>query len=159
MKEGKLWTARSVTKEPQTLLVLKGKRHGDDASEEVLKVFDLRVVSSEIQKLQTKEAHLIRQGQEIAQILERQAASTQFDVEKILQHSQQSAAKSRIQSDTESRQGSNSYILNFLFRDGTLDILVTRESVCLRCPLSFMRIRIPVKGIRCRHAQCFDKEV
>ena len=37
--------------------------------------------------------------------------------------------------------------------------MVMSEQVRLRCPISMKRIVHPVKGIRCTHAQCFDRSV
>lgn len=37
--------------------------------------------------------------------------------------------------------------------------IVTDEMVSLKCPLMLQRIKVPVRGIRCQHRQCFDMEV
>ena len=35
---------------------------------------------------------------------------------------------------------------------------LTKTTISLKCPLSLERIKIPVKGINCKHLQCFDLE-
>jgi len=40
----------------------------------------------------------------------------------------------------------------------TEDLLVEGERLSFVCPLSKARISIPVKGIRCKHGQCFDEK-
>ncbi|KAK9235967.1 PINIT domain-containing protein [Lipomyces kononenkoae] len=36
------------------------------------------------------------------------------------------------------------------------DIMATSSIVSLKCPLSFGRIQVPIRTIRCTHVQCFD---
>lgn len=36
------------------------------------------------------------------------------------------------------------------------DIIVSTTTISLKCPLSYVRIRYPVKSMYCRHLQCFD---
>jgi len=36
------------------------------------------------------------------------------------------------------------------------EIAVHCEKLSMRCPLSYSRIRVPVRGVECKHAQCFD---
>ncbi|KAK9455765.1 PINIT domain-containing protein [Dipodascopsis uninucleata] len=36
------------------------------------------------------------------------------------------------------------------------DIVATSTIMSLKCPLSFSRIQIPIRSIRCSHVQCFD---
>ncbi|KAK9365099.1 PINIT domain-containing protein [Lipomyces kononenkoae] len=36
------------------------------------------------------------------------------------------------------------------------DIMATSSIVSLKCPLSFGRIQVPIRTIRCAHVQCFD---
>ncbi|KAJ3042316.1 hypothetical protein HK097_002075 [Rhizophlyctis rosea] len=38
------------------------------------------------------------------------------------------------------------------------EIEIVDQIVTLTCPLSLTRIRIPAKGMRCKHVQCFDAE-
>ena len=45
------------------------------------------------------------------------------------------------------------------FRRSHCEGFITREKVSLKCCLSFSRIKEPIKGIRCAHAQSFDKKV
>ena len=39
------------------------------------------------------------------------------------------------------------------------DLVELFRTVCLRCPLSGMRIERPVRSVSCHHDQCFDLEV
>ncbi|KAH8895150.1 hypothetical protein GQ53DRAFT_79339 [Thozetella sp. PMI_491] len=36
------------------------------------------------------------------------------------------------------------------------DVVATSQVVSLKCPLSYMRLKSPVRGIACSHIQCFD---
>ena len=36
------------------------------------------------------------------------------------------------------------------------DVVATSQVVSLKCPLSYMRLKTPVRGIGCTHIQCFD---
>ena len=36
------------------------------------------------------------------------------------------------------------------------DIEATSSVLDLRCPLSYMRLDVPVRGTKCTHLQCFD---
>ncbi|KAK9475905.1 PINIT domain-containing protein, partial [Lipomyces japonicus] len=36
------------------------------------------------------------------------------------------------------------------------EITATSSVMSLRCPLSFARIQVPIRGLRCNHVQCFD---
>ncbi|KAI9315099.1 hypothetical protein BX666DRAFT_355876 [Dichotomocladium elegans] len=40
--------------------------------------------------------------------------------------------------------------------DDDLEVLQPTVRISLKCPISLMRIRIPVKGKDCRHPECFD---
>lgn len=45
------------------------------------------------------------------------------------------------------------------FHSHYLTEIFTREKVSLRCCLSLFRISTPVKGVRCLHSQCFDRNL
>ncbi len=36
------------------------------------------------------------------------------------------------------------------------DVVAMSQVVSLKCPLSYMRLKIPVRGVSCSHIQCFD---
>jgi E3 SUMO-protein ligase PIAS1 len=36
------------------------------------------------------------------------------------------------------------------------DLVATSQVVSLKCPLSYMRLSVPCRGISCRHISCFD---
>ena len=39
------------------------------------------------------------------------------------------------------------------------DIQATSESISLKDPLSYMDMSTPVRGLHCRHIQCFDATI
>lgn len=36
------------------------------------------------------------------------------------------------------------------------DIVATSQNISLKCPLSYMRLKDPARGLKCKHVQCFD---
>lgn len=36
------------------------------------------------------------------------------------------------------------------------DIVATASVLSLKCPLSTLRMTLPIRGLTCRHNQCFD---
>ncbi|AEO57449.1 hypothetical protein MYCTH_2138861 [Thermothelomyces thermophilus ATCC 42464] len=39
---------------------------------------------------------------------------------------------------------------------GDPDVIATSQNLSLKCPLSYMRLKLPCRGISCNHIQCFD---
>lgn len=36
------------------------------------------------------------------------------------------------------------------------DVITTAQKLSLKCPISYMRLQIPCRGVKCNHIQCFD---
>ncbi|KAK4153737.1 PINIT domain-containing protein [Chaetomidium leptoderma] len=36
------------------------------------------------------------------------------------------------------------------------DVVATSQNLSLKCPLSYMRLKLPCRGVSCNHIQCFD---
>ena len=36
------------------------------------------------------------------------------------------------------------------------DVVATSQNLSLKCPLSYMRLSLPCRGVSCNHIQCFD---
>jgi E3 SUMO-protein ligase PIAS1 len=36
------------------------------------------------------------------------------------------------------------------------DVVATSQNLSLKCPLSYMRLNLPCRGVSCNHIQCFD---
>jgi E3 SUMO-protein ligase PIAS1 len=36
------------------------------------------------------------------------------------------------------------------------DVVATSQNLSLKCPLSYMRLSRPCRGVNCNHIQCFD---
>ncbi|KAL2201566.1 PINIT domain-containing protein [Corynascus similis CBS 632.67] len=36
------------------------------------------------------------------------------------------------------------------------DVIATSQNLSLKCPLSYMRLKLPCRGVSCNHIQCFD---
>lgn len=39
---------------------------------------------------------------------------------------------------------------------GDPDVIATSQNLSLKCPLSYMRLKTPCRGLSCNHIQCFD---
>ncbi|KAG7290296.1 hypothetical protein NEMBOFW57_000295 [Staphylotrichum longicolle] len=39
---------------------------------------------------------------------------------------------------------------------GDPDVVATSQNLSLKCPLSYMRLNLPCRGVSCNHIQCFD---
>jgi E3 SUMO-protein ligase PIAS1 len=36
------------------------------------------------------------------------------------------------------------------------DVVATSQNLSLKCPITYMRLKVPCRGLGCNHIQCFD---